>query len=89
MHHSIECDLDGLSTWSSVPSMSTDTNASIPQDYPYKAISDECQKSSCNVVPGTDVDKWIDVDHDSEEVGCVLLIASLHSRDGSWTNELL
>ncbi|CAN0204884.1 unnamed protein product, partial [Laminaria digitata] len=36
-------------------------------DYPYKAISDECQKASCKVVPGTDVDKWIDVDHDSEE----------------------
>lgn len=80
-YHSSSCGLDGSLTWPSVPSILTDTNASILQDYPYKAISDECQQSSCKVVPGTDVDKWIDVDHDSEEVGCVL--TTLRSRTDS------
>lgn len=27
-----------------------------------------CKKNTCDTVPGTMVDKWIDVDHDSDEV---------------------
>lgn len=38
------------------------------QDYPYTATGGICQKSTCDTVPGTMVDKWIDVDADSEEV---------------------
>lgn len=42
------------------------------QDYPYIATGGICQKSSCDVVPGTGVDKWIDVGT-TEEVGAGLL----------------
>lgn len=39
------------------------------QDYPYTAEGDVCKKTTCDVVEGTMVDKWVDVDHDSEQVG--------------------
>ncbi|CAM9527949.1 unnamed protein product [Sphacelaria rigidula] len=38
------------------------------QDYPYIATGGICQKSSCDVVPGTGVDKWIDVGTTEEEL---------------------
>lgn len=37
------------------------------QDYPYVALDGICRKDSCDVVPGTAVDKWVDVEN-SEEV---------------------
>lgn len=45
----------------------------VCQAYPYTAESDLCKKSTCDVVEGTMVDKWIDVDHDSEEVRLAFL----------------
>ncbi|CAM9646077.1 unnamed protein product, partial [Hapterophycus canaliculatus] len=37
------------------------------EDYPYTAEGGLCKKSTCDVVEGTMVDKWIDVANDDEE----------------------
>lgn len=40
----------------------------VLKDYPYTAEGGLCKKTSCDVVEGTMVDKWVDVDHENEEV---------------------
>ncbi|CAN0074193.1 unnamed protein product [Ectocarpus sp. 8 AP-2014] len=37
------------------------------EDYPYTAEGDLCKKSTCDVVEGTMVDKWVDVETDDEQ----------------------
>ncbi|CAB1119136.1 unnamed protein product [Ectocarpus sp. CCAP 1310/34] len=37
------------------------------EDYPYTAEGDLCKKSTCDVVEGTMVDRWIDVETDDEQ----------------------
>lgn len=51
------------------------------QDYPYTAEGDICKKTTCDVVEGTMVDKWIDVDHDNEEVGTRTLSQAFFSAE--------
>lgn len=45
----------------------------LKQDYPYTAEGDDCKKKTCDTVPGTMVDKWIDVDHNSADVRFVVV----------------